>query len=32
MDHMMGRKLLEAGKHPAPDVACNPATPLKSLM
>jgi 3-phenylpropionate/trans-cinnamate dioxygenase ferredoxin reductase component len=32
MDHMMGRKLLEAGKHPAPDVACDPAVPLKSLM
>ena len=32
MDHVMGRKLLEAGKHPAPDVACNPATPLKSLL
>lgn len=32
MDHMMGRKLLEAGKHPAPEVACDPATPLKSLL
>jgi 3-phenylpropionate/trans-cinnamate dioxygenase ferredoxin reductase subunit len=32
MDHMMGRKLLEAGKHPAPDVATDPATPLKSLL
>lgn len=32
MDHMMGRKLLEAGKHPAPQIACDPATPLKSLL
>jgi 3-phenylpropionate/trans-cinnamate dioxygenase ferredoxin reductase subunit len=32
MDHMMGRKLLEAGKHPAPDVACNPAVALKTLL
>lgn len=32
MDHMMGRKLLEAGKHPAPDVTCDPAVPLKSLL
>jgi 3-phenylpropionate/trans-cinnamate dioxygenase ferredoxin reductase subunit len=32
MDHMMGRKLLEAGRHPAPATACDPATPLKSLL
>ena len=32
MDHMMSRKLLEAGKHPAPALACDPATPLKSLI
>ncbi len=32
MDHMMGRKLLEAGKHPAPALACDPAVALKSLL
>jgi 3-phenylpropionate/trans-cinnamate dioxygenase ferredoxin reductase subunit len=32
MDHMMARKLLEAGKHPTPAQACDPATPLKSLL
>ena len=30
MDHMMARKLLEAGRSPAPDIACDPATPLKA--
>jgi 3-phenylpropionate/trans-cinnamate dioxygenase ferredoxin reductase subunit len=32
MDHVMSRKLLEAGKSPAPDAACDPATPLKSFL
>ena len=32
MDHMLSRKLLEAGKHPAPAQACDPAVALKSLL
>jgi 3-phenylpropionate/trans-cinnamate dioxygenase ferredoxin reductase subunit len=32
MDHLMSRKLLEAGKSPAPAAACDPATPLKSFL
>jgi 3-phenylpropionate/trans-cinnamate dioxygenase ferredoxin reductase subunit len=32
MDHVMSRKLMEAGKHPAPAVACDPAVALKSLL
>ena len=32
MDHMMSRKLMEAGKHPAPALACDPAVALKSLL
>lgn len=32
MDHVMGRKLLEAGRHPAPAVVADPAVPLKSLL
>jgi 3-phenylpropionate/trans-cinnamate dioxygenase ferredoxin reductase subunit len=32
MDHVVSRKLLEAGKHPAPEVACDPAVALKSLL
>ena len=32
MDHMMSRKLLEAGRHPAPALACDPAVTLKSLL
>lgn len=32
MDHLMAKKLLEAGKHPTPGVACDPAVPLKSLL
>ncbi|MDM0043736.1 FAD-dependent oxidoreductase [Variovorax dokdonensis] len=32
VDHMMSRKLLEAGRHPAPEVASDPAVPLKSLL
>jgi 3-phenylpropionate/trans-cinnamate dioxygenase ferredoxin reductase component len=32
MDHMMSRKLLEAGKSPAPAAACDPATPLKAFL
>jgi 3-phenylpropionate/trans-cinnamate dioxygenase ferredoxin reductase subunit len=32
MDHVMSRKLLEAGKHPAPAVACDPAVALKTLL
>ncbi len=30
MDHMAARKLIEAGKSPAPELACDPATPLKA--
>ncbi|MBX3605666.1 MAG: FAD-dependent oxidoreductase [Piscinibacter sp.] len=29
LDHMMARKLLEAGRSPAPELACDPAVPLK---
>ena len=32
MDHVMSRKLLEAGRHPAPAQACDPAVALKSLL
>jgi 3-phenylpropionate/trans-cinnamate dioxygenase ferredoxin reductase subunit len=32
LDHVMGRKILEAGKHPPPDQACNPAVALKTLL
>lgn len=32
MDHMMARKLLEAGRSPDPAQACDPAVPLKSLL
>lgn len=32
MDHVMSRKLIEAGKHPAPAVACDPAVALKTLL
>ncbi|SCK47079.1 3-phenylpropionate/trans-cinnamate dioxygenase ferredoxin reductase subunit [Variovorax sp. HW608] len=32
VDHMMSRKLLEAGRSPEPSVAANPAVPLKSLL
>jgi 3-phenylpropionate/trans-cinnamate dioxygenase ferredoxin reductase subunit len=32
MDHVMSRKLLEAGKSPAPELACDAATPLKSFL
>jgi 3-phenylpropionate/trans-cinnamate dioxygenase ferredoxin reductase component len=32
MDHVMSRKLMEAGKHPAPAVACDPTVALKSLL
>ncbi len=32
MDHLMLRKLLEAGKSPAPAVACDPAVALKTLL
>ena len=32
MDHMLSRKLLEAGKHPAPALACDPALALKSWL
>jgi 3-phenylpropionate/trans-cinnamate dioxygenase ferredoxin reductase subunit len=32
MDHVMSRKLLEAGISPAPAVACDPAVALKSLL
>ena len=30
VDHMMSRKLLEAGRSPAPELAADPALPLKS--
>ena len=30
MDHMMSRKIIEAGRHPDPAVAGNPAVPLKN--
>lgn len=32
LDHLSARKLLEAGRSPAPAVACDPATPLKALL
>jgi 3-phenylpropionate/trans-cinnamate dioxygenase ferredoxin reductase subunit len=32
MDHVMSRKLLEAGQHPAPALACDPAVALKTLL
>jgi 3-phenylpropionate/trans-cinnamate dioxygenase ferredoxin reductase component len=32
MDHVVSRKLLEAGKSPAPALACDPAVALKSLL
>jgi 3-phenylpropionate/trans-cinnamate dioxygenase ferredoxin reductase subunit len=32
MDHVMSRKLLEAGRSPAPPLACDPATPLKAFL
>lgn len=32
LDHLAGRKLLEAGRSPAPAAACDPATPLKALL
>jgi len=32
MDHLMSRKLLEAGKSPAPALACDPATPMKAFV
>ena len=32
LDHMASRKLIEAGKSPPPALACDAATPLKSLL
>jgi len=32
VDHLMSRKLLEAGRSPEPAVAADPAVPLKSLL
>ncbi|SFM03107.1 NAD(P)/FAD-dependent oxidoreductase [Variovorax sp. OV329] len=32
VDHMMSRKLLEAGRNPPPEQAADPAVPLKSLL
>jgi 3-phenylpropionate/trans-cinnamate dioxygenase ferredoxin reductase subunit len=32
LDHMMARKLLEAGRSPPPAEACDPARPLKSFL
>lgn len=29
LDHMTARKLLEAGRSPAPELAADPAVPLK---
>ena len=31
LDHMAARKLLEAGKNPPPELACDPGVALKSL-
>jgi 3-phenylpropionate/trans-cinnamate dioxygenase ferredoxin reductase component len=31
-DHMAGRKLIEAGKSPAPAEVCDPAQPMKSFV
>lgn len=32
MDHVMSRKLMEAGRNPPPAVVCDPAVALKSLL
>ncbi len=32
IDHMMARKLLDAGRSPDPALACDPATPLKAFL
>ncbi len=32
LDHMAARKLLEAGRSPPPEAACDPAQPLKSFV
>ena len=32
LDHLMARKLLEAGRSPAAELACDPSVPLKSLL
>jgi 3-phenylpropionate/trans-cinnamate dioxygenase ferredoxin reductase subunit len=32
VDHMMSRKLLEAGRSPDPAVATDPAVPFKTLL
>lgn len=32
VDHMMSRKLLEAGRNPAPDMVADAALPLKNLL
>lgn len=32
VDHMMARKLLQAGRSPEPELACNPTSPLKSFL
>jgi 3-phenylpropionate/trans-cinnamate dioxygenase ferredoxin reductase subunit len=29
---MIGKRLIEAGKHPAPDVIANPETDMKALL
>lgn len=31
-DHLSARKLMEADKHPAPEVACDSSVPLKTLL
>ena len=32
LEHLMARKLLEAGRSPDPRAACDPATPLKTFL
>ena len=31
-NYMIGKRLIEAGKSPAPDVICDPATDMKALL
>jgi 3-phenylpropionate/trans-cinnamate dioxygenase ferredoxin reductase subunit len=31
-NYMIGKRLIEAGKSPAPEVICNPATDMKALL
>lgn len=32
LDHMIARKLLDAGRSPLPEQACDPGQPLKSFL